>query len=550
MDVLSIDNFVDLYKKLLTLSTKKKNFDLSTFLLTYYQPDIHLVINIFWSNLNIMQNTKDTWKKVVSAVRKNEDDPFIFDGIIIKTREISLQESNLIIEVESDFMRQRLNELYMHKFIKVLGDILKTPDVKIRFLTAEKGSFEDNHALIDAVVDSQAARSVKAQKPHADKAETAGGGEFTQLTLEQQPAAYQEDDLEKLQREYEHSIEKRATSGGLFSKYTFDTFVVGKSNQFAHSVSVNVSKFPASKYNPLFIYGGVGLGKTHLMQAIGHYILKTVKKSKVIYISGGSFLNEMVNSMQNNKMQAFREKFRNVDALLVDDIQFIAGKIATQEEFFHTFNQLYQGDKQIVLTSDRPPQEILNLEDRLVSRFQSGMVVDIQPPDLELRMAILNKARDEANKKVSNEMIAYIAQKIEGNIRRLEGAFIKVIAYCENMNREISEALIDEALSDMSQAGAKKITIESVLKVVAENYRLSVNDFKSKKRSANIAFPRQIAMYLCRALVDAPVTKIGAELGGRDHSTVLHGTSKIEDMMDKDLSFRNEIEKIIQKIKN
>lgn len=498
-----------------------------------------------------MQSSKDTWKKVVSAVRKNEDDTAIFDNFILKTREISLQENNLIIEVESDFMRQRLNEQYMPKFIQALSEILKVPDVKIRFLTAEKGSFEDNHALVEAISDGQH-RTAKSQKHQAEKTETPYGKEFTQLTFEQQsiPSAYQEDDLEKLQREHEHSIEKRATSGGLFSKYTFDTFVVGKTNQFAHSVSVNVSKFPASKYNPLFIYGGVGLGKTHLMQAIGHYILKTVKKSKVIYISGGSFLNEMVVSMQNNKMQAFREKFRGVDALLVDDIQFIAGKVGTQEEFFHTFNQLYQGNKQIVLTADRPPQEITDLENRLVSRFESGMVVDIQPPDLELRMAILNKARDEAGKNISNEMIAYIAQKIEGNIRRLEGAFIKVIAYSENMNRDITEALIDEALSDMSQAGAKKVTIETVLKAVSENYRFGVGELKSQKRSASIALARQVAMYLCRSLVDVPVTKIGAELGNRDHSTVLHGISKIEGMMDKDPGFRNEIEKLMNKIKS
>ncbi|HPG57458.1 MAG TPA: chromosomal replication initiator protein DnaA [Candidatus Wallbacteria bacterium] len=493
-----------------------------------------------------MQSNKDTWRKVVSAVRKNQDDHFVFDGIIIKTREISLQDNVLIVEVESDFIRQKLNEQYMQSFISALCDILKTDQVRIRFLTAEKGSFEDNHDLIDH---QQVLKTSKAVKPREDKPDQQAEN-FTQLTIDQPQETYREDDLEKLQREHEHNIEKRATSGGLFSKYTFDTFVVGKSNQFAHSVSVNVSKFPASKYNPLFIYGGVGLGKTHLMQAIGHHILKTVKKSKVFYVSGDSFLNEMVNSIQNNKMKDFREKFRNADALLVDDIQFIAGRDTTQEEFFHTFNQLFQSKKQIVMTSDRPPQEIKRLEQRLVSRFESGIVVDIQPPDLELRMAILNKARDEANKKISNEMIAYIAQKIEGSIRRLEGAFIKVIAYSENMNREISEALIDEALSDMSQAGPKKITIESVIKIVGDNYRMNAGDFKSKNRSANVAFPRQIAMYLCKCLVDASTTKIGAEFGGRDHSTVIHGISKIEEMMDKDVAFRNEIEKMIQKIKS
>ncbi len=495
-----------------------------------------------------MQNHKDIWKKVVSAVRKTGSDHSVFNGIIIKTREISLQENTLIIEVESDFIRQRLNEKYISFFLEALREILKTPDVKIKFLTAEKNSFEDNNDLIEPAV------QLKIQKNQSyEKIEKSGGIDFQHKIEFSQPSfdrQYLEDDLEKLQREHELNIEKRASSGGLLSKYTFDTFVVGKSNQFAHSVSVNVSRFPASKYNPLFIYGGVGLGKTHLMQAIGHHILKTVKKSKVIYISGDSFLIEMVNSIQNNKMQAFREKFRSVDALLVDDIQFMAGRETTQEEFFNTFNHLYQCNKQIVLTSDKPPQEIKRLEERLVSRFQSGIVVDIQSPDLELRMAILNKMRDESNKRISNEMIAYIAQKIEGSIRRLEGAFIKVVAYSENMNRIIDESVIDEALSDMSQAGPRKITIESIIKVVAENYRISISDFKSKKRSANIAFPRQIAMYLCRSLVDMPVKRIGDEFGGRDHSTVLHGNSKIEEMMDKDPAFRNEIERLIHKIKN
>lgn len=491
-----------------------------------------------------MQNHKDIWKKIVLAVRKKQDDNSIFDGLIVKTREISLQDNNLIIEVESDFIRQKLNEQYCSFFIEELSSALKNDSVKIRFLTAEKGCFEDNVELLDGAA---AQRQPKILKQGIER-EAVKQEKIETLAFDNQKE-HVEDDLEKIQREHE-LIEKRISAGGLFPKYTFETFVVGKSNQFAHSISINVAKYPAGKYNPLFLYGGVGLGKTHLMQAIGHQMIKNSKKAHVIYISGDSFLNEMINSMQNNRMSAFREKYRNADALLVDDIQFIAGKESTQEEFFHTFNNLFQGAKQIVMTSDRPPQEIKKLEERLVSRFQSGIVVDIQPPDLELRMAILHKARDEYGKKVSSEMIAYIAQKIEGSIRRLEGAFLKVIAFSDMHNREITESLIDEALSDMSQALPKKITIETVLKVVAENYRISVNDFKSKNRSANIAFPRHVAMYLCKSLVDASTTKIGMEFGGRDHSTVIHGISKIEEMMDRDISFKNEIERLIQKIKS
>lgn len=479
------------------------------------------------------------WKDILLLVRKDEVDTAILDSFILKTRQIMLNENVLMIEVESDFIRQKLNEKYTQKFLDALKEILKIEDVKIKYLVAEKGMFEDNKELLNEILKEQPKKVVQNEV-------------YTQLTFEKSlidTSNYKEDDLEKLQREHEQSLEKRVSSSGLSSRYTFETFVVGKTNQFAYSVSVNVSKNPGKKYNPLFIHGGVGVGKTHLMQAIGHSVLKTIKKAKVLYVSGDSFLNEMVTAMQNNKIQSFREKFRNVDVLLVDDIQFIAGKVATQEEFFHTFNQLHQNSKQIVLTADKPPQEIKDLEARLVSRFESGMLVDIQPPDLELRMAILQKARDESGKKISNELIAYIAQKIEGNIRRLEGAFLKVIAYSENMNREITQGLIDEVLSDMSQNKVKKITIDTIINVVASHYKLNVSDFKAKKRSANIAIPRQIAMYLSRQLLDESVTKIGNEFGGRDHSTVLHAIQKVEYMMDKDISFKNEIEQLIKKIK-
>ncbi len=499
-----------------------------------------------------MHSAKEIWKSIISNSRKKIDDPTVFDGLIIKTREISIQDTTLIIEVESDFIRQKLSEQYMAVFTAEFSDILKNQNVKIRFLTAEKGAFEDNFELLDADMFSKKQKSNIIEK----KENTLKNDEKTSgSAIERKHEVTDKSDFSSKNINNDNSQTPQNQQQSFFqistlsSKYTFDTFIIGKSNQFAHGVSLNVARFPGTQYNPLFLYGGVGLGKTHLMQAIGHHILKSNKSANVIYVTCESFLNEMVNSMQNNRQMQFREKYRSADVLLVDDVQFLSGKEATQEEFFHTFNQLHQSRKQIVLTSDRPPHEIPRLEERLVSRFQIGMIADIQPPDLELRMAILQNARDTAGKQVPNEMISYIAQKIEGNIRKLEGAFIKVVAFAEMNKRDINESLIDEALFDVSQSVQKKITIDIVLKAVGENYRISLQDFKSKNRSANVAFPRQIAMYLCKYLVDASTTKIGAEFGGRDHSTVIHGIGKIEEMMDKDIAFRNEIEGLIQKIK-
>jgi len=478
-----------------------------------------------------MQNVKDIWKKIVSNVRSRISDPAVYDSLIVKTRELVLNENCLTIEVGSDFIKQKLDEQYKPMFVEELSGILKTQSKIKVLIPAEGESFDDNVDLLDEthsirhqVKNRSEVRHEKAQMPKV------------------------EDDLEKIQRQHEQS-EVKSNVGGLYPNYTFDNFVVGNSNKFAHGASIAVANHPGKQYNPLFLHGGVGLGKTHLMQAIGHYVLKSNKKAKVIYVTSEFFLNEMVNAMQNHTEAKFREKYRSADVLMVDDIQFISGKVGTQEEFFHTFNQLFQSSKQIVLTSDKPPQEIRGLEERLVSRFVSGMVADIHPPDFELRLAILNKARDTSGKQIPNEMMAYIAQKIEGSIRRLEGAFIKVVAFAEMTKREITENLVDEALYDISQTIPKKITIDNVVKVVADYYRIGINDFKAKNRSGNVAFPRQVAMYLCKSLVDASTTKIGSEFGGRDHSTVIYGIQKIEEKMEGDPAFSNEIEGLIQKIK-
>lgn len=339
-------------------------------------------------------------------------------------------------------------------------------------------------------------------------------------------------------------------SSTLNPKYTFESFVIGNSNRFSHAASLAVAESPARAYNPLFIYGGVGLGKTHLMHAIGHYILEHNSKSKVVYVTSETFTNELINSIKDDKNEEFRNKYRNVDVLLIDDIQFIAGKERTQEEFFHTFNALHEANKQIILSSDRPPKEIPTLEDRLRSRFEWGLITDMQAPDFETRIAILKKKADVDNLDIDNEVMVYIANKIKSNIRELEGALIRVVAYSSLTNREITVSLASEALKDIiSNKHSRQITIDLIQDIVASYYSLKVEELKSARRTRNIAFPRQIAMYLCRKLTDMSLPKIGEEFGGRDHTTVIHAYEKISGNIKKDESLENAIEELTKKIK-
>lgn len=333
-------------------------------------------------------------------------------------------------------------------------------------------------------------------------------------------------------------------------KYTFDTFVIGNSNRFAHAACLAVAEAPAQAYNPLFIYGGVGLGKTHLMHAIGHYILNQTPNAKVVYVSSEKFTNELINSIRDDKNNEFRNKYRNVDILLIDDIQFIAGKESTQEEFFHTFNALHEANKQIVISSDRPPKEIPTLEDRLRSRFEWGLISDIQPPDLETRIAILKKKAKVENIEVPDDVMNYIATKIQSNIRELEGALIRIVAYSSLTNKEITLDLAEEALKDIfSTNKPRKITVDLIKEVVSKDFNVKVEDFNSKKRTRSIAYPRQIAMYLTRELTDLSLPKIGEEFGGRDHTTVIHAYDKISKEMATDEDLKNRIDALIKDIK-
>jgi len=333
-------------------------------------------------------------------------------------------------------------------------------------------------------------------------------------------------------------------------RYTFDTFVIGNSNRLAHAASVAVAESPAKAYNPLFIYGGVGLGKTHLMHAIGHYALNQNKKAKVVYVSSETFTNELINSIRDDRNIEFRNKYRNIDILLVDDIQFIAGKERTQEEFFHTFNSLYEANKQIIISSDRPPKEIPTLEDRLRSRFEWGLIADIQPPDLETRIAILKKKAKLENLVIPDDVLLYIAKKILSNIRELEGALIRVVAYSSLTNREINEELAVEALKDIiSNTKPKFITPALIKEKVGEYFNIKSEDFNAKKRTKSIVYPRQIAMYLCRELTDLSLPKIGEEFG-RDHTTIMHAYDKISADMEINPELKNTINDLIKKIES
>lgn len=333
-------------------------------------------------------------------------------------------------------------------------------------------------------------------------------------------------------------------------KYSFNTFVIGNSNRFAHAASLAVAEAPAQAYNPLFLYGGVGLGKTHLMHAIGHYILSQNPDAKVVYVTSEKFTNELINSIREYRNEEFRNKYRNVDVLLVDDIQFIAGKEGTQEEFFHTFNALHEANKQIIISSDRPPKEIPTLEDRLRSRFEWGLIADIQAPDLETRIAILRKKANMENLEIHDDVMQYIATKIKSNIRELEGALIRVVAYSSLTNKSVTIELAEEALKDIiSSNKPREITVNLIKEEVSSQFNIKMDDFNSKRRTRAIAYPRQVAMYLTRELTDLSLPKIGDEFGGRDHTTVIHACDKINNDISSNGDFKDKIDYIINKLK-
>src|SRR5436190_2942318 len=324
---------------------------------------------------------------------------------------------------------------------------------------------------------------------------------------------------------------------GLNPRYSFDSFVVSSCNQFAHAAAAAVAQQPSSAYNPLYIYGGVGLGKTHLMQAIGNRVLRSKLGVRHLYISSETFMNELINSIRFEKTIDFKERYRNVDLLLVDDIQFLAGKERTQEEFFHTFNALYESQKQIVITSDCPPRDIPTLEERLRSRFEWGLIADIQPPDLETKVAILTKKAEAENINLPEDVAFFISSKIKSNIRELEGSLIRLVAYASLTGRPIDLAMAEDTLKDLMDDRGRIVTVEAIQKLVANYFHLKTVELKSRNNSKHISFPRQVAMYLCKRLTGKSLPAIGGAFGGKHHTTVLHAVRKIEGMRERDKEF-------------
>jgi chromosomal replication initiator protein len=357
--------------------------------------------------------------------------------------------------------------------------------------------------------------------------------------------------LKRPNRSNRSSSRQYAGGSDLIPRYTFETFVVGVNNQFAHAASQAVAKSPARTYNPLFIHGSVGLGKTHLMHAIGHHMLKENPSTRIVYVTSEQFTNEFVSAIQHGELANFRKRFRMADALLIDDIQFFAGKERSQEEFFHTFNALFDGNKQIILTSDCPPSDVAKLENRLVSRFEWGLTAELQPPDIETRLAILKSKAAKLNIILSDTVLLFIAERVKANIRRLEGALNRVAAWAALNDRKIKQEQVEELLKDFIQEEARHIvTIDGIQRKVAESFDIRMSDMSSKRRPNNIAIPRMIAMYLSRRMTSKSLQEIGEAFGGRDHGTVLHAVKKIEERISSDPNLRQQVHMVTQQIES
>ncbi|MFH0840156.1 MAG: chromosomal replication initiator protein DnaA [Candidatus Omnitrophota bacterium] len=456
-----------------------------------------------------MSDSSGVWAKALDIIRKELDNEQTLNIWFSPIKCSSCTSEKLVLEVPNKFFQDWL----LNRYMDVLNSGVRKAcgaEIKIEFVLG---------------TDEPAGAEIETAKKEETKKEAKGFWPFSK----QAPA--------------------HARELGLDPKYTFDSFVIGSSNRFAHAASMAVSDSPAKAYNPLFIYGGTGLGKTHLMHAIGDRVLAKAPKTKVLYISSEDFTNQMISAIQNRSMVKFREKYRSVDILLIDDVHFIAGKDSTQEEFFHTFNTLYDAHKQIVVTSDRPPKEINRLEERLVSRFLYGLVTDVQPPDFETRIAILKRKSEIAALTLPEDVFYFLAEKVKTNIRELEGALIRVVAYSKLIGKDVSVNLAKEVLKDMIIEGEKKITIDLIQKKVSEYFDIKLSDMRAKKRSKAIAYPRQVAMYLARQLTDYSLPEIGDQFGGRDHTTVMHACTKVEgDLKGKD-GFRVLLGRLIESIK-
>lgn len=441
-----------------------------------------------------------------------------------------------------DKLKESFNEKVFNVWIKPIMPLEVTDTY---YKVAVKNDFfktmlEENYAqVIEGVLAGIMSKNIKLI------IETMDNGSSGSEAAEEMPAVPAKREQQQLFNE--NTSVQQPDESNLNPKYVFETFVIGNSNRFAHAAAQAVANDPAHAYNPLFLYGGVGLGKTHLMHAIGNRIKQNNPSMKVLYTSSEIFTNEIINSIQNKTTEAFRQKYRNIDCLIIDDIQFLKGKEQTQVEFFHTFNALKDADKQIIISSDRPPREIETLEDRLRSRFDQGLTADIQTPDLETRMAILRTKAASDNIVLPTEVITLLATNIATNIREIEGAYNKIVAYTSLMHMPITVETAQKVLSDMgNDIKTRTITYEGIIKVVADHYNVKQDELFNKKRTQNIAFPRQVAMYLCRELADLSYPRIGELFGGRDHTTVIHAYEKISNFKNSNLAFQNELQEIIE----
>lgn len=450
-------------------------------------------------------HSNDQWQQVLSILQKRVSKPS-YETWLTSTRAVVFSDSSVVICTPNNFARDWLENRYTKHIKEAIFDYCGK-QVDLKFIIESEEETEAYNTPSSSI-------SVPSKEKQA-------------------------------------AVPEETFSHMMNPKYTFDTFVIGAGNRFAHAASLAVAEAPAKAYNPLFLYGGVGLGKTHLMHAIGHYVLEHNPSARVLYISSEKFTNEFINAIRDNRGESFRNKYRNIDVLLIDDIQFLAGKEQTQEEFFHTFNALHEERKQIIISSDRPPKEIPTLEERLRSRFEWGLITDIQPPDLETRIAILRKKAKAENLEIPNEAMVYIANQIDTNIRELEGALIRVVAYSSLINEDITSHLAAEALKDIIPSSRPRIiTIVDIQQKVSEFYGLKMEDFKARKRTKTVAFPRQIAMYLSREMTDFSLPKIGEAFGGRDHTTVIHAHEKITEALKNDQELYKVVQNLIEKIKN
>jgi chromosomal replication initiator protein len=464
------------------------------------------VFTYFWRFIMNSQ-INEIWQLTLSELSKDLNKPS-FETWFNLTKPVSLDEESLVIEVPNDFTKEWFETRYREKIVCALKQIT-SKNYRVSFVIAsefqESGDFRSTY-----------------------EAET----------FKTEPFLNPEPD----QSQYNNSQKHNKLISSFNPRYTFDTFVVGACNRLSHAASLAVAESPARAYNPLFIYGGVGLGKTHLLHAIGQYTLINHGFSRVFYFSSEKFTNEFINAIRDNKTLEFRNKYRNMDILLIDDIQFLAGKEQTQEEFFHTFNALHDNNRQIIISSDRPPKEIPTLEDRLRSRFEWGLITDLQPPDLETRTAILKKKALSDGIDIPDLVIQYIAEKVITNIRELEGALIRIVAYASLSETPVTLELTEAALQDIIVTRQKNITVKNIIETTAANFNIKNEDVLSKKRTQEIALTRQVAMYLCRMLTDLSLPKIGEEFGGRDHTTVLHAFKKIDTLLTNNGEFKKRIE--------